>query len=63
MPKKTIDGAKARVMPTPFGVRVDFDAAKKLAPVDVKKALIAAIESIPSSKLSGFNNGRITMIV
>jgi hypothetical protein len=63
MATKKYENGKARVMPTPFGVRVDFDAPRRLAADDIKKALIAAVEAIPASKLKGFNNGRITMIV
>jgi len=60
---KESDGGRARAMPTPFGIRVDFPTARKLAPTDVKKALLAAVEAIPAAKLRNFTNGRITMIV
>ena len=62
--KKTAnDRSKARVMPTPFGIRVDFAEATKLTEDDVRSALLDAVKAIPASKLKGFNNGRLTMIV
>lgn len=60
---ENVEGARARVMPTPFGIRVDFDQTRRLSAPDVKKALIAAIDSIPTARLRGFTNGRITMLV
>ncbi len=59
----SLEGSRTRVMPTPFGIRVDFPTAKRLASGDVKKALIAAVEAIPATQLRNFTNGRITMIV
>ncbi len=58
-----LEGAKTRVMPTPLGIRVDFDTPRKMSAADVKSALIAAVEAIPASKLKRFTNGRITMVV
>ena len=58
-----MEGAKVRVMPTPLGIRVDFDSASKLAPADIKTAVMAAVEAIPAAKLKGFTNGRITLVL
>jgi hypothetical protein len=63
MAKKALEGARARVMPTPFGIRVDFDQTRKLSAPEVKKALLAAVNAIPTARLRGFTNGRITMLV